>query len=347
MRLSNTNSPISTDVLGSVINFLETGKRKEAKAPNFLCEAFCLYSGIMAMNLNENDFDFYIDTTIRKADIGQNLRSKNKYKSLTSEELDEKIKANNLKDIRNSFFHGNFEVLQEEGLSWFVLKPERAHNITNHPLLISFEEIYKVLGDKFNQQQKEYLSKKIKTEEEKSQYTQKLFTLPFVEMAQYFRNENFNEFQTKDFILKSRAYLYQYLLTVDNSYQQNELMPFLKNPSQKEQLCVLRNSTAHARIIFGKNKLKYVDINEKTGAAREMQLSPKELRKVVIHIQANALTEYLEEFLTDLENLEKSRNDEETKKFVQTARNGIIEMKKNIEIIKKNTPLESAQEKED
>lgn len=348
MKFTSIEKPISKLVLDEILHFFETGEKSEISTPRFLCEGFCLYSAMIALNIQEEDFDFYNDES-RDADIKEHLLLMNKHKNKTDDELNSFIKENNKKDLRNAFSHGNFEVIREKGYNWLVLNPTRPHNPSSYQILIAYGEIYKMLAEKFNSTRAKYLSMKNHSQEERNDYFIKLFSLPFIEMAHYFSNHKYPKYQTQEFIQNGEGLLAQFLLGVETSYEQNNLVPFLKSsPENAKKLCVFRNSLIHSLTKIDKNKMQFVDIDPKTNEQTEVSLSPNEFRHEILKIQSLAILELIEEFdkeLDDFIQIENPELKENMKKKFQKLYKEVGSQAKRI-LAKQNNSTED-EEKED
>ena len=73
MKFSHTSYPLPNEVIKNVLQYLQTGEQKEPLIPRYLCEGFCLYAGIISLNMQEEDFSFYNDID-RDVDIKKNLK---------------------------------------------------------------------------------------------------------------------------------------------------------------------------------------------------------------------------------------------------------------------------------
>lgn len=319
MKFTSTNKPISINALENIIYFFKTGKKAHSSTPNFLCEGFCLFAAIVALNLSEEDFSFY-KNEVRDEDIKTNLLKIDKHKSKNSKQLDDFIEKNNKIDIRNAFFHGNFEIIQDEGFNWFMLEPQRPHNPSDFPIAISFNEIYKALIDKFARVRSQYLAQPNHTQEEKSSFTYKFFALPFIEMAGFYSGKKIDNFQTKEFILSWDKMLGLVLLNISNVFEQNELIPFLKDSEQKAKLCLFRNSSAHGLMNFDENKMKFVEIDTKNSKKKEISLNSKEFMQEMIKIHASAFIGLIDEFDREIEKIAASQPIENKEEFIKKSK---------------------------
>lgn len=275
MRFSEAKVTLSGEILENVLYFLKTGERSRIKAPPFLCEGFCLWASMMALNFQEEDFSFFNEdegykSKLRDDDIKSNLLKTKKGKSLTENQIDELIKENYLKDIRNCFYHGNFEVENQEGIKCFVLFPKHAHNITQYPIIIHYKSIYGAL-------QKKYFDEKQSKEEDGASLKElhEALSVAYVEMAKFFHSSKNTDFIMKDVILKGHLFIDQYFDSLLNVvYEQNDIMPLLKNyPEKGEKMCVLRNSVAHGQTLSEKGKMKFVDVDQKRNTKKEVSMS--------------------------------------------------------------------------
>jgi hypothetical protein len=94
----------------------------------------------------------------RKQELKQIIKSKPKYAKFSDEQIDTMVKELILKDIRNSFAHGNFEIdydVYSKRLN-FVLKPVRKDFVVDKPIVISKEELFKLNQSYINKRVRPY-----------------------------------------------------------------------------------------------------------------------------------------------------------------------------------------------
>lgn len=288
MKFTEAKTLLPMDIQTRIDNFLKNGEILKSENPDFLCEGFCLYACMLALEFCEDDFSFlnsksFYKNADRDKEIKDNLLKTKKYrsKSLSEEEISNIIQSNFLIDARNSLFHGNFEVVQEEGENFFLLSPARPHNPTTYPFKIRFSDIYERLRTRLEDLQTQVKEGKVT---DKGNMYFKLLANCYVEMALFFSKINLRKFQTKDSIIKgSKLIAQQLLIFYECVYSQNEVYPILKNyPTKQAQLNIYRNSTAHANTTFSKSNLRFIDIDEKSGDRKEITTSMNDILESIL-----------------------------------------------------------------
>lgn len=319
MKFNETKTSLPISVHYTIDNFLKTGEIVSCDIPDFLSEGFCLYASIIALEFREEDFSFlnsssfYINTD-RDKEIKDNLSKTKKFrgKSVSDEEFSSIIQNNFLIDARNCFFHGNFEVIQENGENFFLLTPTRPHNPTTVPFKIRFGDIYAQLKVRLEEMQKFVKEGKV---ENKGNYYFKLLANCYVEMALFFSKVKLRTFQTKDSIIKgSKLIAQQFLTYYDYVYNQNEVYPLLKSyPKKQQELNIYRNSTAHAHTtLLGKN-IKFVDFDEKKGEVREVVTSVNENFEKILDISNILTIPAVDGAIEEIEQMKKEYPDQKDK----------------------------------
>ena len=83
----------------------------DSKELNISAGALCLYAATLLTKIHENEPEnIKCDYKEREQSLKEAIKSKPKFSSLTEEELTSMAHNLILKDIRNSFAHGNFDL---------------------------------------------------------------------------------------------------------------------------------------------------------------------------------------------------------------------------------------------
>lgn len=286
MKFSETMTNLPIDIMATMTYFFKTHKILKLKTPFFVCEGFCLFASMIALEFQAEDFEFYNTLDFyknpqRDEEIKQNLLKTKKYKNKTisDDQIKEIIAKNNLTDIRNSLFHGNFEIEKIDKEKYFVLTPQRPNNISKTPIKLRFKDIFDKAFEKYQDFQS--ISKKnpgMASTMDKNTF--KLLSLAYLEMAYFFSGRIQKVYQTQEWILKMGPILLQYLFGVQTAYEQNNLYPYLKNhPRLKQKLCIYRNSTIHANTILENKRFKFIDIDQRNNTREEISPSLSDYNK--------------------------------------------------------------------
>lgn len=332
MRFTDAPNFLPMDIHIAINNYLTTGETIKLETPDYLCEGFCLYASIIALKFSEEDFSFlniekFYQDSSRFEEIKNNLLKTKKYrgKNPSDEEIKMIIEKNFLTDARNCFFHGNFEVIEENGSQFFLLLPTRPHNVTSVPFKIRFCDIYKQAETKLSALCAKYKKGEIADE---GNFFLKLLAQGYCEMASFFSNEKLRDFHTKDMLLQEAGVIGQQFMTFyDYVYSQNEIYPILKkHPKKQEELCIYRNSTAHSHTTFHDCDLRFIDIDERTGSSRELTASIEQVLENMLDI-SNIST--LPTVNTALEKLEKlKRQHPEISEQIEKLQTSLTKLKK-------------------
>ena len=109
--------------------------------------ALCLYAATLLTMVYENETEsIEYEAEERKQELKQLIKSKPKFSKFTDEQIDAMVNQLILKDIRNSFAHGNFEIDYDvySKRLYFVLKPIRKDFIVDKPIIISKEVLFRL-----------------------------------------------------------------------------------------------------------------------------------------------------------------------------------------------------------
>ena len=335
MKFKDISANLPIEIMAIMNQFIATNEVIKTNTPSFVYEGFCLYASIIAFEMKENNFDFYNKLDFYKNEeriraIKEALLNSKKYKNknLTDAELEEIIAKNNAKDIRNCFFHGHFEVEQIDGENFFILNPTRSLNQINLPMKIKYIDLYKALREKLND-----ISNSLKDDfPVPDNFFFTLLAACYVDMACFFSSEASTDFNSKDEFVENHDLIAQHLLSIyEFVFNQNDLYPLLKNyPVKKEELCIYRNSFAHARTQFDGEVLRFIDIDERKSKRREITLTSREYLSKMLEISFISAMPMMEKVSEEIKKLEEGQHPIVQEK-IERIRASIEKMKMTLE----------------
>ena len=243
--------------------------------------AMCLYTATMltkiydksASQINSELNEIELESNDREIALQNYVRSLPKYSHYTEEQIKEEAHKMLLRDIRNSFAHGNFSISCNPHTKklFFVLLPERKGIRIDEPIVISKNALRKALAKTLVSTAKKYhaytssaLRDTIKTNI--NEPLQSLM-LPseLVKLADHYL-ENKQRFEQKLTIDEKRANIIQYALLISQiTYEQDDYYQiFGKDSNIFNKIALVRNSNAHSGLVFGNlaKKITYVDKNK-------------------------------------------------------------------------------------
>lgn len=255
MKFIGTNLSLPVEIIDNASHFIKTGERQETTNPNWLCEAFCIYVAIIDLNLQPKDFKPCFDKDLledkdRDLKIKEQLKKNERYKNkkISEDQWQGIINKKHLINIRNSLFHGDFEIIKKDGYSFFNIFVKDNYD---YQLKINVNSMAICALKKYTK-----LFKSLINNQSKLANINQQLSFVLLELAQYFGgNSNVISRVSKDLLLVTPNYLFQHLIEIRNLVcSQNILYPFLKSSHEKNKLCLFRNSLAHSKIdIQGKN----------------------------------------------------------------------------------------------
>ena len=160
MDLSNLKSQrISPDTrLGIIDDFfdsveydvdeVQTLEDLDLNAFPYHARALCIYGTLLITKLHETAAEYFEPYYYeREKDAKAQLAQKSEFANLTERELEAKIREITMRDIRNCFSHGKFEISYTLGTNklYFVLQPNQSKIVSNHPIVIPASAITRVI----------------------------------------------------------------------------------------------------------------------------------------------------------------------------------------------------------
>ena len=216
--------------------------------------AFCLYAATLMTKVFENNPEsISYDATDRENALKEEIKKHAKFSSLTDEEITTMAKNMIIKDIRNCFAHGNFEISFDKYTKKvnYVLKPRRKDFVVDKPIVISKQALLdvnkkhiekiasKIISFDFNDNNKPLnLSESMK---------KLILPTELLKMSEYYLNNNRKKSRQKLEIDKKKYSLIHYILMVTKiTYEQDDYYNiFGKDSKMFEKIAHIRNSIAH------------------------------------------------------------------------------------------------------
>ena len=222
--------------------------------------ALCLYAATLITRIHEtNTEDIKIESNERELALQEIIKNTPKYSHYTEMQVKQQAHSMIIKDIRNSFAHGNFEIsydINKKDL-FFILHPRRKDIVIEEPIIISQESLKDAImkpifelslklmdgGEKeINRQLSSSLDRLLKS-----------IMLPtqMLKISDYYL-EKTNIMNPKLNIDKKRYNLIQYTLLVTQiTYEQDDYYKiFGANSDIFNKISLVRNTLAHDSFIL-------------------------------------------------------------------------------------------------
>lgn len=228
--------------------------------------ALCLYAATLLTMVHENrTADIKYEASDREQELKEMIKSSPKYANFTDEQASTMAHNLIIKDIRNSFAHGNFEIdydVYSKRLN-FVLKPQRKDFIVDEPIIISKEALFDINRQQLKRKAMPYtfltteqFSYKVKSSHGE-QVKDFLLAADMLRFAENYLNpklKHYERFKNPE----NRALINYYALLVSQmTYEQNDYYKLFNRDSNVfAKIAHIRNSMAHSgydvSIVFGK-----------------------------------------------------------------------------------------------
>lgn len=233
--------------------------------------ALCLYATTLITKIHEtNPMDLEPYCTERVQKLKELVKNKPKYANLSEDQLNSFVDELIIKDIRNCFAHGNFEISYDiyTKKTNFVLYPRRQDFETEEPIVISKNSLINA-NKKFLQQQGQRLSlyspQRLKNEVSNNlNSVLQSIMLPsqMMKFAEYYLS---SKPQSKTGVLfngKEFPLVQYVLLATKITYEQDDYYNiFGKDSNIFDTISLVRNSIAHNSLEFGSlaKQVSYTD----------------------------------------------------------------------------------------
>ena len=214
-----------------------------------------------------------LESNDRELALREAIRLLPKYAHCTEEQINAEAHKMLLRDIRNSFAHGNFKIScnQHTKKLYFVLLPERKGFDVNEPIVISKNSLHKALSKTLTRTALKYkalpesaLREKASTNLNEPLQSLMLPTL-FMKLSDHYLGKN-DRYAQKPAIPVNRAQLIGFALLISQiTYEQDDYYKiFGKDSNIFSKIAMVRNANAHNNLVFGNlaNRISYVDRNK-------------------------------------------------------------------------------------
>ncbi len=222
--------------------------------------ALCLYAATLLTKIHENNPEsIECECSEREAEFKTLIKAAPRFSHLTDEEVSTMAHNLILKDIRNSFAHGNFEIsfdIYSKRLH-FVLQPRRKDFVSDKPIIISKEALLKVNRNYTGKMGLRYMFLKPEQFDEKvaAQFGTELknFILPIdmLRLAENYLDTKKKYYEKYKPTEDRYVPLYYPLLVSQITYEQdNYYNMFNKDSNIFAKIAHIRNSIAHDGFAF-------------------------------------------------------------------------------------------------
>ena len=266
----------------------------------YLARALCLYSALLVTKLHEtNAKEFNPYYTERKTDAVASLSALPKYAGLSVNELSAKADEIVMREIRNCFAHGNFEISYSKGTDklFFVLRPApRSEIVSTAPIVISAKDVTRALKShisvnaiKYKYMLESFLSH-IENRLDKS-LKELMLPVQMLKLADYYE-DSFKTPKSETLCTeKVYSYLQYVLLSTMITYEQDEYYEIYgRDDKIFKVISLIRNSLAHDNTNYTEmaTKMEYKDktttLTEDIGVSCSKMLIIESQKEALKHI---------------------------------------------------------------
>jgi len=222
--------------------------------------AFCLYVSTLITKIYETcPEDIKFDAKERKVALTELIKKDPRFIHLTDNEVASKVDDIIIRDIRNCFAHGNFEISGsfQTGKLNYVLIPRRKDFVVDKPIIISKEALLDANRKKVGELVERFLHITPKEVEDMLykdfNHTLKTFLLPveMIKMAEHYFYGNPKDLSKR--VPKPSRYLttdYALLVTKTTYEQDDYYNIFGKDSDIFKKIAHIRNAIAHDKFMF-------------------------------------------------------------------------------------------------
>lgn len=237
--------------------------------------ALCLYATTLMTKIYETSPEkIKFDARERKIELTEMIKKDSRFTHLTDDQVAEKVDDIIIRDIRNCFAHGNFEISGsfQTGKLNYILLPRRKDFVVDKPIIISKEALLNANREKIGQLVERFLNitpKQVNEILDKDfDHTLKTFLLPveMIKMAEHYFYGSPKDL-TKRVPKPGRYFSTDYALLVAKiTYEQDDYYNiFGKDSDIFKKVAHIRNAIAHDNFIFMENasQICHRDRNDK------------------------------------------------------------------------------------
>lgn len=228
--------------------------------------ALAIYSAILTSQIFELDTcRIEMESNEREIALQNHIKSQIKYKNMTEEQVKEKARKIILREIRNSFAHGNFTISYDgvKNELYFLLNPKRVDHNINTPIIISAESIKNIIMESnFGYLFSDNNSMESKINNDLTSLIKKsLIPTQMLKIYDYYLERNSFPLSISQ---KKYLLIQHVLLSAQIVYEQDDYYNiFGKDSNIFEIISLVRNSVIHNFFIFedGAKAINYTDRN--------------------------------------------------------------------------------------
>lgn len=254
--------------------------------------AISLYSAALITKIYEtNPEQLLLESSERENALCQAIKNSTKFKHLSDEEITTKAHEMVVKDLRNCFAHGNFEIsynINSKEL-YFILQPKRKDFSINVPIIISSQNLKDAIMKPIMELSFNLMFNEGNNADHFSDFSRlfKTLLLPtqMLKFADYYLEKK--PIKIKPKVEGFKTNLIKYILLVTQiTYEQDDYYNiFGKSSNIFERISLIRNSIAHNSFIFEElaKDISYSD--------RERTLSQTLIQSVAVLTTAHDMKE--------------------------------------------------------
>ena len=217
--------------------------------------ALCLYASTLLFKIHENAPEkIKSEHTERELALREMIKSKPKFGALSEEQVSTMAHNLILKDIRNSFAHGNFEISYDVYTKklYYVLWPRRKDFVVEKPIIISKQALMDVnreyvgnLGIKYHLMTPELFDYRVRNQFG-SELKQFILPVDMLRLAENYldgKMKHYNKYKPTE---NRYLALYYPLLVSQLTYEQDDYYNmFERDSSIFEKIAHIRNAISH------------------------------------------------------------------------------------------------------
>ena len=255
--------------------------------------ALCLYAATLLTKIHENEpQNIACECAEREQTLAQMIKNSAKFAHFTNEQVSTMAHNLILKDIRNSFAHGNFEISYDiySKKLYYVLWPKRKDFVVNKPIIISKDALFAAnrkhvgqLGLRYMFLKPDQIKQKASTEfgTELKQFVLPVDMLKLAENYIDGKQKHFEKYCPPD---NRYLPLYYPLLVSQITYEQDDYYNmFNKDSHIFEKIAHIRNAISHDGFSFDNQTFDVTHIDRESSITDPLEKSVRMLKLVRDH----------------------------------------------------------------